>query len=70
MDDAYGSLIREIEKFLAETGMPPSRFGRLVANDSTLLPRIRRQGQCLTATIVKIRQFITEQRAARQEVAQ
>ncbi|MDE2404519.1 MAG: hypothetical protein KGM17_07610 [Sphingomonadales bacterium] len=34
-------LLRKIEKFLRESGMPPSLFGRMAANDPRLVGDLR-----------------------------
>jgi hypothetical protein len=49
------SLITEIDRCLRHTGLPPSRFGRLVAGDPRLVHDLRRGRQAgprLTAQIL------------------
>jgi hypothetical protein len=35
-------LLRKVERFLAATGMPPTRFGRIVAGDPRFVSDLRR----------------------------
>ena len=58
-------MLREIEAFLRETGMPASTFGRRTRNDSALVWELRyKDRQLRESTKEKIRKFMTEYRDA------
>jgi len=54
--------LREIEQFLAEQGMSPSRFGLLALNDREFVRRMRRGSDVRTRTIEKVKQFMASER--------
>ena len=68
MQDAHMStrtdLIKEIDAFLRETGMTPTRFSVLVG-DRTLMVSLRGGRDPKSGTIDKIREFIAKERATR-----
>ena len=49
---------RLIERFLHETGVPPTRFGRLAARDPKLVPDMRSGREVRPELEAKLRQFI------------
>lgn len=49
---------RDVEAYLSETGMAPSRFGRNILNDPGFVYRLRNGGECRPSTIDKIRKEI------------
>ncbi|APG62149.1 hypothetical protein LPB140_04260 [Sphingorhabdus lutea] len=53
-------MLREVEKFLRENDMPPTKFGRLVAHDPRLVLDMRMGREVRSAMQRKIRQFIDE----------
>lgn len=53
-------LLREIERFIASTGMGPTYFGKLAVGNPMLVKRLR-QGQRVTLeTAERVRAFIAE----------
>ena len=52
-------LLRQIEKFLRETGMPWTKFGRLAAGDPRFVADLRNGRSPRAATEVRITGFIT-----------
>ena len=53
-------LIRNIEKFLRQTGMPATKFGRLAARDPRFVLDLRNGRIPRTGTERKIESFITD----------
>lgn len=51
-------LIREIEKFLKHTGMPPTKFGRLAAQDPRLVGDLRNGREPRAAMTSRVEQFM------------
>lgn len=66
-------LLAEIERFLNQTGMPPTTFGVTVMNDWHLVRRLRDGGSVRMPTADKIREFISnyprEKTGGRSEIA-
>lgn len=60
MTDDRTTLLNEIEAFLEETGMGPVYFGKIAANNSDLVPNLRRGGDCRMKTAHAVRQFMAE----------
>lgn len=58
-------LIRSIEKFLRQTGMPATKFGRLAAHDPRFVLDLRMGREPRTGTEARIRSFIAGYEAAR-----
>lgn len=56
------TLLREIEVFIAETGMGESYFGKAAAGNSELVPRLRSNGRVWPETAAKVRSFIKNRR--------
>lgn len=56
------TLLREIETFLAETGMGESYFGKAAAGNSELVPRLRSNGRVWPETAAKVRSFMKTRR--------
>jgi hypothetical protein len=52
-------IVTEVEDFLARHGMAHTRFGYLVANDYSLMKRLRRGNSC-PRTIAKVRAFMRD----------
>ena len=51
-------LLKQIDKFIEETGMGPSYFGRLAGAGTELIPRLRAGKDIHTATELKIKKFM------------
>ena len=58
-------LIRSIEKFLRQTGMPATKFGRLAAHDPRFVLDLRMGREPRTGTEARIKGFIAGYEAAR-----
>lgn len=59
-------ILKEIQEFLFETGMSPSRFGEEAIGDRTLVGTlIKKKRDLKSVTIDKIRQHIAKERAQR-----
>lgn len=56
------TLLREIEKFLEESDIAESTFGRRVLNDGKLVERIRQGGGLTVANLDRIRVYMAQQR--------
>jgi hypothetical protein len=56
------SLMIEIDRCLRQTGLPPSKFGRLAARDPRLVHDLRRGRQAGAKLTARVRAFIREQR--------
>jgi hypothetical protein len=52
-------LIRQIERFLRETGMSWTKFGRLAAHDPRFVADLRNGRQPRDATAVRIERFMS-----------
>lgn len=52
--------ISEIERFLRENNIPPSRFGREVSGDSSLVIRIRSGAQLREGLIARVDKYMAE----------
>jgi hypothetical protein len=60
------TFVDEVDKFILETGMSPSTFGRRALNDSTFVHKLRVGERSPTfATVDKVREFMAEQRRDR-----
>ena len=55
-------LLRRIEKFLRETGMPWTKFGRLAAHDPRFVQDLRNGRTPRAGTANRVHQFITAYR--------
>ncbi len=55
-------LIRKIEKFLRETDMPWTRFGRLAVHDPRFVGDLRNGRMPRTETAKRVEQFMAEYR--------
>lgn len=53
---------REIQRYLKETGLPPTRFGRLAVNDPRLIGDMQRGRQLGVAVRTRILRYIAEHR--------
>lgn len=51
-------LIRKIEKFLENTGMPVTKFGRLAAQDPRLVGDLRNGREPRTAMVQRVEHFM------------
>jgi len=50
---------REIEKFLAEQDMPPTKFGRLAARDPRLVLDIRNGREIRPAMVCRLQRYMS-----------
>ncbi len=55
-------LIRQIERFLRETGMPWTKFGRLAAHDPRFVEDLRNGRSPRAATTLRIEHFMNTYR--------
>lgn len=55
------SVNRKIEKFLRQTNMPPTRFGRLVAHDPRLVRDLRNGRELRPPMVKRIEAFLADQ---------
>ncbi len=55
---------RQIEIFLREQQMPPTKFGRLAARDPRLVLDIRMGREIRPALTLRLQQFMSQYRAA------
>ncbi len=53
-------LIRKVEKFLAKTGMPVTKFGRLAAQDPRLVGDLRNGREPRSAMVSRVEHFMNE----------
>ena len=60
--DCRRMLIRDIEKFLKRTGMPPTKFGRLAAHDPRLVGDLRNGREPRPAMTLRVEQFMNSYR--------
>lgn len=58
MSDEISSLLADVDKFLAVTGMSPSTLGRKAVNDGKCIGRLRNGGRAWPETISAIRVFM------------
>jgi len=65
MNSHAPSLIAEIERFLADTGMGASYFGKRAIGNSELVARLRAGRRTWPETESKVRQFIESERRRR-----
>ena len=63
MSDANQEFLREIRKFLAETGMAASYFGKKAGSHSELVRNLEAGRPCLNTTEAKVRRYMAERRA-------
>jgi len=54
------SLLIKIDRYLRCTGLPPTKFGRLVANDPRLVGDLRRGRRPGPEVIARVERFMTE----------
>lgn len=59
-------LLREIRKFLKQTGMGPSYFGKAATGNSELVARLEGGKTITLRTAVKARSFMEARRRARE----
>lgn len=55
------SVHRKIEKFLRQTNMPPSKFGRLAARDPRLVRDLRNGRELRESLAARIEAFLADQ---------
>jgi hypothetical protein len=58
MDTERTLLLAEIERFLADTGMGPSYFGKLAVGNSEIVSRLRANRRVYPETVAKARSFM------------
>lgn len=56
-------VLRDVEKFLRQTNMPPTKFGRLAVNDPRLVGDLRNGREPRMRTVARIRAFLEAQKA-------
>jgi len=56
-------LLRQIDTFLADTGMGPTYFGQRAVGNSKLVARLREGQSVNLETAIRVRDFIAAQRA-------
>ncbi len=57
------SVLREVERYLAQAKMAPTRFGRSVVNDPRLVLDMRNGREPRASTVARIRTFIAQNMA-------
>ena len=57
------AVLATINRFLKDTNMAPTRFGRLCVNDPRLVEDIRRGREPRARTVARIEAFIAARRA-------
>jgi hypothetical protein len=63
------SVLRKIERYLKETAMPPTRFGRLAVRDPRLVGDLRNGREPGARVVARIEAFLAE-RADQGSIAQ
>jgi SAM-dependent methyltransferase len=61
------SLLREITEYCRNTGVAESTFGRLVVNDGKFVNRLRDGGRITTATLERVRTFMSSNMRAHRD---
>ena len=61
-NSARDSLLAEIERFIAETGMYPTQFGRDAIGDVALVGRLRKGRDVKLATADRLRAYMANHR--------
>jgi hypothetical protein len=61
------SLLREITEYCRNTGVAESTFGRLVVNDGKFVNRLRDGGRITTATLERVRAFMSSNMRAHRD---
>ena len=64
------SVLRKIERYLKETGMPPTRFGRLAVRDPRLVGDLRSGREPGPRLVARIEAFLAERAADQGSVSQ
>jgi len=59
-ESTHDTFLREVETFLGETGMPPSRFGKLAVNDAKFVTSLRGGADVRTGTMDRVRKFMRD----------
>lgn len=59
------SLLQKIDRFLAESGLPPTLFGRRAVRDPRLVSDLRNGREAGTKLIARVEYFINNWRAER-----
>jgi hypothetical protein len=54
-------VLRKVEKFLRQTNMPPTKFGRLAIGDPRLVRDLRNGREPRSATVRRIEGFLATQ---------
>lgn len=54
---------QEIQRFLRESGLPPTKFGRLAVKDPRLVGDMRNGRQLGPSVTARVRRFIAEHQA-------
>jgi hypothetical protein len=67
MDVIEQDLLNDIMSFCASHGMSPTRFGMSALGDPGLVATLERGRECRRATRLRIRSFMAEQDALRDE---
>lgn len=65
MTEQSADLLSKIDKFLSDTGMGASYFGKRAVGNSELVGRLRSGGQVYLGTGAKVDEFIEKERARR-----
>lgn len=61
------ALVREIDAYLARTGMLPTQFGLAAMNDGNFIPRLRGGRTPTLETIDKVRRYMAESNGGTQQ---
>lgn len=57
------SILWKVERFLTKSAMPPTKFGRLAANDPRLVGDLRRGREVRSQMAARIENFLQDQGA-------
>jgi hypothetical protein len=69
MDTTLQTLLADIERFLEQWAMTPSRFGQLAMNDAKFVSRLREGKDVRTGTADRVREFMRDYRPPVQKKA-
>lgn len=61
------ALVREIDAYLARTGMLPTQFGLAAMNDGNFIPRLMNGRTPTLETIDKVRRYMAESNGRTQQ---
>lgn len=63
------TILSEAERFIADSGIPPTTFGRRAIGDANLIDNLRAGRELRRATEARVRHFMASHNAAEQQGA-